>query len=654
MDSLRLVLEQSTNELPSPSGVALAIMEIWDRDDVSLPQIVNLVEKDPALSGRLLRLANSAASGTRSVVSTRDSIARIGLKSVGKIAIAFSLVDQHREGRCENFDYPGFWSHTLLMSALAREFAEKTKIAPSGDVFSSALLSRIGYLALASVYPSDYSEIIASSEDKLDSYEQSHFGFDHNELTYELMCSYGVPKALSIPAILHEREDLDDLEPQSRPHKVALVIRTAYRIASNYMSSGSLDGLLEEGDELMRLLGVGQDEFTQMCEQGISDWGEWSSLLNLSGGGVKPFTSHLTLYYASDSAQGDSTSDKERGVGGVERDCRAILFQTEDAVDRSEAVSSLGFETCSCSSRDDFLGTAVATQPDMILINNQSDVSGSKSLCELIRSTEWGVPVYIMVASQQETRRNHAKIIEAGADAVVDSDDPDEEVIMRLAPAYRIAQRNAAWRADRRNLKQTANQLAINQRRYEKLSMTDQLTGLINRRAGMHELERLWDRRERHGASIGILMIDIDWFKSVNDTYGHDAGDELLRKVSAAWSDVVRNSETIFRSGGEEFMVLVENADTRDMLAIVDRIQTATKNLSFTWQECEISLTVSLGMAVTESGDTMNGLVKVADKMMYVAKNKGRNRVCYRENGKYRLSEKASSSSKRVPATNVS
>lgn len=101
-------------QLPSPKGVALAIMNLCGRDETTIDDIARLVSTDPALSGRLLRLANSASSASRPVAAVNEALLRLGMKAVGRLALGFSLVDQYHAGPCTAFDYARFWSHSLL------------------------------------------------------------------------------------------------------------------------------------------------------------------------------------------------------------------------------------------------------------------------------------------------------------------------------------------------------------------------------------------------------------------------------------------------------------------------------------------------------------------------------------------------------------
>ena len=125
----RMPIEQLrfSGQLPSPKGVALAIMEICRRDDARIDEIARVVQTDPALSSRLLQLANTAAAnGTgRPFVAVSEAVMRLGMTTVRQLAVGFSLVDQYQSGPCEAFDYAHFWSHALLMAVGAGLFFVK-------------------------------------------------------------------------------------------------------------------------------------------------------------------------------------------------------------------------------------------------------------------------------------------------------------------------------------------------------------------------------------------------------------------------------------------------------------------------------------------------------------------------------------------------
>jgi diguanylate cyclase (GGDEF)-like protein len=161
------------------------------------------------------------------------------------------------------------------------------------------------------------------------------------------------------------------------------------------------------------------------------------------------------------------------------------------------------------------------------------------------------------------------------------------------------------------------------------LSRTDDLTGLLNRRA---LIERLGDevlRSRRYRADLALIICDIDYFKEINDTYGHDAGDKVLRIISTVIKELLRQTDMIGRYGGDEFLLILPETSLEGAKEIAERIQHAVEeyeiNIGF---KKPIKTTLSLGVAQfnVEKEDT-NDLIKRADNALYVAKGKGRNRV---------------------------
>lgn len=167
------------------------------------------------------------------------------------------------------------------------------------------------------------------------------------------------------------------------------------------------------------------------------------------------------------------------------------------------------------------------------------------------------------------------------------------------------------------------------QRRIELLSLTDQLTGLPNRRAMEDRLDKEWSRCERQGLDLGLLMVDVDHFKRYNDLHGHQAGDECLRQTALALAGQAhRGGDLAARYGGEEFLVLLPDTDLAGTLLIAERIRQAVENLAIPAAPGE-TLTVSLGAACVRPGpgESLEGLCRAADQALYQAKAEGRNRV---------------------------
>lgn len=150
---------------------------------------------------------------------------------------------------------------------------------------------------------------------------------------------------------------------------------------------------------------------------------------------------------------------------------------------------------------------------------------------------------------------------------------------------------------------------------------TDPLTKALNRRSFL----RLLGQSAASGTPFSLIMFDIDHFKSVNDTYGHDAGDAVLREISQLVRDNIRENDTLARWGGEEFMVLSAKSNMKRAKRVAERLRTAVEGFTFTGVPRQI--TSSFGVAIHATGETGDELVKRADEALYEAKETGRNKV---------------------------
>jgi len=155
------------------------------------------------------------------------------------------------------------------------------------------------------------------------------------------------------------------------------------------------------------------------------------------------------------------------------------------------------------------------------------------------------------------------------------------------------------------------------------------MTGLYNRRYVEEVIQSEQHRAVRHGISIGILLLDVDHFKKVNDTYGHEAGDEVLRGLGTLLEREFRDEDTACRYGGEEFLVILPYANMEDCRARAEKLrQKVQQNLKIPWQGKDLEITVSIGVALFPvHGATLHQVVDAADAALLKAKRQGRNRV---------------------------
>jgi diguanylate cyclase (GGDEF)-like protein/PAS domain S-box-containing protein len=169
--------------------------------------------------------------------------------------------------------------------------------------------------------------------------------------------------------------------------------------------------------------------------------------------------------------------------------------------------------------------------------------------------------------------------------------------------------------------------LAQRAQELERLSLLDPLTGLSNRRNMESELNARLQEMERFGLSFGLLFLDIDHFKAVNDTYGHDAGDLTLKTVAHTLTLISRPFDLVGRWGGEEFVGIIRNVGEEEIARIGNRYRKLIGKTCIPLPEGSIGVTVSIGATVALRDDTMESLVRRADGLMYRSKVDGRNRL---------------------------
>jgi diguanylate cyclase (GGDEF)-like protein/PAS domain S-box-containing protein len=176
--------------------------------------------------------------------------------------------------------------------------------------------------------------------------------------------------------------------------------------------------------------------------------------------------------------------------------------------------------------------------------------------------------------------------------------------------------------------KQTNEQIRQLNAQLERLAMMDDLTGLMNRRAFFSQGAKEINRAQRHQTSLSLLMLDVDVFKTVNDRYGHAAGDRVLQHVSHKIVENLREMDMVARMGGEEFSVLLPNTRAEDAVKLAERVRRAVEQESCQFQDQIIDVTVSIGVAsYSKDISSLEALLRHADDSMYQAKNAGRNQV---------------------------
>jgi two-component system cell cycle response regulator len=236
-----------------------------------------------------------------------------------------------------------------------------------------------------------------------------------------------------------------------------------------------------------------------------------------------------------------------------------------------------------------------------------------KRIRESVVSRIQNIPVIVVTGAEDTAARERA--FEAGANDFLMKNSDRVELLARLRAHQKLVQ--------------TIRQLEESQRVLREQANTDALTALANRRFFEQIAGKELALMRRQKEHLTVIMMDIDHFKSINDTYGHQAGDHVLKRVAQTLSSAVREEDVVARVGGEEFVVSSPYTNRLAALVLAERLRKAIEDLEIIYEDSRIDVTMSLGIAVRpQDGDDLEALKAVADERLYTAKQTGRNRFC--------------------------
>ncbi len=253
--------------------------------------------------------------------------------------------------------------------------------------------------------------------------------------------------------------------------------------------------------------------------------------------------------------------------------------------------------------------------PQLAILDWMMPGADGPEVIRAVRSSGHKTYTYILLLTAKGHRGDLLEGMAAGADDYLKKPFDGEELRARVRAGERILDLQAALIQAHEDLRYAAAH--------------DSLTGLWNRGAVVDFLNREISRRERTGDALGVVMCDIDYFKKVNDTYGHLVGDEVLREVTRRLAAGVRPYDVVARYGGEEFLMIFPGCNASTVLVSAERVREAVARRPIDTKRGRISVTISLGICSAEQGDKepleSETFLRIADEALYAAKAQGRN-----------------------------
>jgi diguanylate cyclase (GGDEF)-like protein len=619
---------KATDRLPTPNAVALALLRLTG-SEASIQEIASVLEGDPALVGRVLKLANSAAArGSKAIVATREAVVRLGGRAVSNLALGFWLVSQSGALVCRRFNYDRYWQHSLAIAVVAKTLAALEKEVVPDAAFTCGLLSQVGRLALATIYPDAYAEILARCErdgqELLAPLERQHFATDHVEVTAALLADWGLPPEYS-DAIFFQSLTVEHRPESSRAGMLARVLDLAIHLARVCLEpedQGDRDRLLQACLARGRQLGVESATLVELADRALGEeWRRWGQILNVTVPAVPSF-----------AELADRPAPQPDVILGPPIDGLRVLIvsaNTEATQRLAELLMAAGHTPTLAADREGALRNLLAVAPQALIVDGFRTGGEGAALCRHLRQARLGRDLYILALAESAEEAALTALFDAGADDFLVKPVTAAGLAVRLRASQRLLSLRQELQHDKEELRRFAADLAVANRRLHHAAYEDALTRLPNRRCAMERLEQEWAGASRTEHPLACILADIDHFKSVNDTHGHDIGDQVLRATAEALRGGVRGSDLVCRLGGEEFVVVCPHTDLAGARTCAERLRTRVAGNRIRKGTFEGTVTISLGVAAREASmKRPDDLLKTADRAVYQAKRTGRNRAC--------------------------
>jgi diguanylate cyclase (GGDEF)-like protein len=294
-----------------------------------------------------------------------------------------------------------------------------------------------------------------------------------------------------------------------------------------------------------------------------------------------------------------------------------ILAVDDNSINRvllEKVLVKAGYQVKILADSEDFLEVTETIIPDLMLLDLMMPKIDGLELCRLIKLNPDYDEIPIIFLTANDDKQNVIKAFKLGAVDYVTKPFHSEELLARIKTHI--------------ELKFTRDELRKALVELETLATTDELTKIANRRHFLNLAHRQFSFAQRKKRSFSILIFDIDYFKNINDSYGHPIGDIAIELVAQKCQQSLRNEDLCARWGGEEFIVFLSETSITKARAVGIRIQNNIKDISLPVDNPDLTITVSVGIAQYKENDqNMDQIISRADKALYRAKNNGRNQI---------------------------
>ncbi|MES9957889.1 MAG: HDOD domain-containing protein [Sedimenticola sp.] len=651
------VLAKGLDDLPALPAIALKLLELTQDEESSVTDMVRVVETDPAIMARLLRMVNSAAYGfSRQISSLRQSIVILGFDTVRRLALGIAMHDTLVDtGESELFDRLLFWRHCMAVASVSRALAIETGRGDPEEAYVAGLLHDLGKPLLENFGRLSYSSFLGYMQDRpglLIEEERRIIGLGHDVVGAAYGAHGALPERLVQVIHLHHQPLPESIGPDicDLVALVALADFIAWSHGFGSIPQSHPPILQPDVERFIDLERLDLTSLVKNMDREVQAAAEFYNFhfpdppelrenilrINLTLGRMN---SHM--HYVDVLGQNVSAPALDAHAG-LQQDTLLIPHHSLD----QEAIISETLEAM----REDLglvrvLLFLLEPERRSLRLVGYQDGSGIPSpMLERVIPLDHDAGGIIDCLRHREPRALNGDT--PGERALLGMLDTDK---INLIPV--IGQRRVMGilvvdngpgesRVEADSLSAAglvAHELGLAlehavilaNSRYQ--ARVDALTGLPNRAELDDVLEREVSRARRERRQLAAAMLDIDHFKRFNDTFGHAAGDTILKIIGKALRQTTREGNFVGRYGGEEFTAILPGVSRDQAFNYCERLRRAIEKIGRLLERRfpDHPLTVSIGVAVLEEGDDAPSLLGRADEALYRAKQSGRNRVVW-------------------------
>ncbi len=645
------VLGRRVDKLPPFPLVALRLLEITRDDSKSSADIAKVVEADPSIAAKTLRIVNSAAYGAlRQISSIKHAVVLLGALEIRSIALGVTLFETMvKPGGHGAFDAVFFWKHAIANGALCRAMAEALAYPDPEEAYVAGLLHDIGKVIIDAYGPMRYGNFLRQAADggaPLIEAESRILGLRHDDAGAYFCDAWKMPERLITALLLHHRR-FRHLKATADEALLIAIVSLADFITWN-QGIGSFDGALRPvlNPEVEGVIDIGRLDLQQLMARMDREIQTTAEYYGFSFPSMENFRESLLR---ANIALGRENARHQHAQGSLKRELETItrlrrsVTQPHRSLDPRRILRDTLASIQQSFRFDRVLALKIGSDRHLLVVEAMPRKPAGSDL--KTRRIELNSPdsgfvtclrerVPVLIDGRNDDERRALARLDSRQLGIVPFSVGGKA--MGLIAVDNTPSGRPLSPSDLSAVAIVANELGVALEKahtFEEIktrATRDGLTNIYNRASLETFLSEAFEQARDEGRRLALVMLDVDHFKHLNDNFGHTAGDSILKLLAGILTKFSRPSQIVGRYGGEEFLCILHDTDMAGALSYAERIRSKVENLGrlLAKRFSGYTLTVSIGVAVYEEGvDSVKALVDRADQAMYRAKQGGRNRV---------------------------